>query len=138
MASEEDKRKLATAGIDFRKLTDGNHDSLLNFSFSNEVILILFRLADEKPATFRLWLYHLAGARDVGPDLLDRGSLRQRVNKVKQDLRRLQKKRKTVERDAMLQAKFILPSLTVTRLPAASLVFAATSAVFLLSSSKCY
>jgi hypothetical protein len=129
MASIEDMACLHAEGIDYDKLRISSHVPLLNISFTNEAVLILYRLAHKNVSLLRSWLFHLGGVHDGdGPDLLPYASLNKEVKKVKDKIRLFCRNRKKPEKEALLHDKFNLPSLSVSRLPAVDFVLATVKA----------
>jgi hypothetical protein len=127
MATEDDKRVLEAEGIDFDRLSTCSHVRIFRLSFSNNAMLVLYKLCNYSPERLREWLYHLGGAPDVGPDLLPRYTLFKRLRKLKADLQQLAKTRTT--HNELLQGKFELPILRISAFPVVGIVLAAASAV---------
>jgi len=130
----EEGALLLQAGFHIEELQQGAHRTLSKFSYTNGVILALYHFAGSSPTLLRTWLYILAGTPDTkdSVDLLHKGALHKRVEKLKRELLKLSKKKdptRDQEREEFLQASFTLPSLEITRLSAAGLVTTAACAV---------
>lgn len=98
-------------------------------SLSNRVILILYQLASNSGAKLRSWLYRLARTAYTRPDLLNRTTLHQRINKLQKQLQGLGKSSKQKAKEALLEGRFMLLQLSVSHLPATQTVFNAAAAV---------